>query len=106
MAMFGSSRINELAAHAARDGGNRWKKQFTGGTQMVNKQPGNYLLSPYIQSRKQFLGDWRSDFSCVCIFACGLGMRGPSGLTFKSTKGLFVLHIVAGILSHEYDGAE
>jgi hypothetical protein len=73
---------------------------------MVNKQPGNYLLSPYIQSRKQFLGDWRSDFSCVCIFGCGLGMRGPSGLTFKSTKALFVLRIVAGILSHEYDGAE
>ena len=27
-------------------------------------------------------------------------------LLFKKVRGPFVLHIVAGILSHEYDGAE
>jgi hypothetical protein len=33
-------------------------------------------------------------------------MRGRSGLTFQKYNGLFVLHILAGILRHEYNGAE
>lgn len=43
---------------------------------------------------------------CFAFSVTDLGMRDRSGLTFKSTNGLFVLHILAGILRHEYDGAE
>jgi hypothetical protein len=72
---------------------------------MVNKQPRNHFLSPYIQSRKQFTRDWQSDFPCVCIFSCGLHARRVWSY-FQKVQWPFVLHILAGILRHEYNGAE
>ena len=69
-----------------------------GGTQMVNKQPGNYLLSPYIQSRKQFLCGFGSQvFPCVLHFSvahweCEAGVV----LLSKSTRVFGIIYCVVG----------
>jgi hypothetical protein len=63
----------------------------------VNKQPGNFLLSPYIQSRKQLLGIGSQIF---LVFAFSVAdWECEAGLVLLSkVQWPFVLHILAGIL--------
>ena len=72
----------------------------------VNKQPGNYLLSPVHTESKAV--PWGIGSQIFLVFAFSVAdWECEAGLILLSkVRGPFVLHIVAGILSHEYDGAE